>query len=197
MASKLPALRQRLPVVELVQRRIYLIRGQKVMIDADLAELYQVTTKSLNQAVRRNAGRFPEDFMFQLTEEETQNLRSQFVTSSDRSKSDDRWGGRRYLPYAFTEHGVAMLSAVLKSQRAIQMSLVIIRAFVRLRQLISSHQALARKIEQLERTQRDHGDLLAIVVKDIETLERSMSKGFRTLTTPRRKRKPRMGFVLQ
>jgi len=197
MASKLPALRQRLPLVELVQRRIYLIRGQKVMLDADLAELYQVPTKSLNQAVRRNAARFPEDFLFQLSEQEAQNLRSQFVTSSDRAKADaEKWGGRRYLPFAFTEHGVAMLSSVLKSQRAIQMSLVIIRAFVKLRQLISTHQALARKIEQLERTQRDQGDLMSVVVKDIETLERSMSKGFKTLTTPRRKRKSRMGFVV-
>jgi hypothetical protein len=195
MASKLPALRQRLPLVELVERRIYFIRGQKVMLDADLAELYQVPTKSLNQAVRRNAPRFPEDFMFRLTDQEAENLRSQFVTSSRRSESDaERWGGRRYLPYAFTEHGVAMLSAVLKSQRAIQMSLVIIRAFVKLRQLIASHQAFARKIEQLERTQRDQGDLLAIVVKDIEMLEKNVSKGFKTLAAPRR-RKSRMGFV--
>jgi hypothetical protein len=191
MPTKLPALRQRLPLVEQVERRIYLIRGQKVMLDADLALLYEVSTGSLNQAVRRNGQRFPEDFMFQLTEPEADNLRSQIVISS----SSPVHGGRRYLPYAFTEHGVAMLSAVLKSERAVQMSLVIIRAFVRLRQLIATHQALARKIEQLERTQKDQGQLLAIVVKDIEALENGVAKGFKRLTAVPRKRKPRMGFV--
>src|SRR5579862_1216740 len=98
----------KIPVpVQLVERRIYLIRGQKVMLDADLAELYQVPTKRVNEQVQRNLGRFPKDFMFRLKEAEVENLRSQFATSS--------WGGRRNLPYAFTEHGVAMLSAVLAS----------------------------------------------------------------------------------
>lgn len=96
---------------EIIERRIYLIRSHKVMLDADLAGLYEVPTKGLNQAVRRNRDRFPPDFMFQLTPEEAENLRSRTVTSS--------WGGRRYLPYAFTEHGVAMLSSVLSSKRAV------------------------------------------------------------------------------
>src|SRR5262249_13242869 len=106
-----------------ITRRIYLIRGHKVMLDRDLAALYQVTTKALNQAVKRNASRFPADFMFQLTKEEAEILRSQTVTS--------RWGGRRYLPFAFTQEGVAMLSSVLKSERAVQMNILIMRAFVR------------------------------------------------------------------
>src|SRR5690348_9652781 len=112
-----------LPVpVEMIERRIYLIRGQKVMLDSDLAELYQVLTKNLNLAVRRNTNRFPTDFMFQLTKEEAESLRLQFATSNVGR------GGRRYLPYAFTEHGVAMLSSVLNSERAVQMNILIIRA---------------------------------------------------------------------
>jgi hypothetical protein len=126
----------------MIERRIYLIRGQKVMLDADLAELYQVTTGNLNLAVRRNRNRFPDDFMFQLAPEEFQNLRLQFASSS--------WGGRRYPPYAFTEHGVAMLSSVLSSERAVQMNILIIRAFVKLRELLATHKELARKIAELE-----------------------------------------------
>src|SRR5437016_11335526 len=106
-----------LPIpVELIARRIYRIRGEKVMLDSDLADLYQVLTKNLNLAVRRNSDRFPEDFMFQLTDEEAKSLRLQFATSNVGR------GGRRYLPFAFTEHGVAMLSSVLKSKRAVQMN---------------------------------------------------------------------------
>ena len=141
---------QQLPIpVEMIERRIYLIRGQKVMLDADLAEVYQVTTGNLNLAVRRNRRRFPEDFMFQLTNEEFESLRLQFASS--------RWGGRRYRPYAFTEHGVAMLSSVLKSERAVQMNILIIRTFVRLRELLATPKDLARKIEDVERTQREQG----------------------------------------
>ena len=108
--------------VELIERRIYLIRGSKVMLDSDLADLYEVPTKVLNQAVRRNLDRFPPDFMFQLNEEELENLRSQNVTSSLGAGH----GGRRYQPYAFTEHGVAMLSSVLASRRAIQLNILIL-----------------------------------------------------------------------
>jgi hypothetical protein len=129
---------------QIVERRIYLIRRQKVMLDSDLAEIYQVTTKRLNEAVKRNPDRFPGDFMFQLTPVESENLRSQIATSS--------YGGRRYLPYAFTEHGVAMLSSVLNSERAIRMSILIIRAFVKLRELLATHKDVARKIEKLEAT---------------------------------------------
>jgi len=134
---------QQILPLETIERRILLIRGQKVMIDADLAELYQVTTGNLNLAVRRNRTRFPEDFMFQLTKEEFENLRLQIAIS--------RWGGRRYPPYAFTEHGVAMLSSVLQSQRAVQMNILIIRAFVKLREMLATHKDLALKLEAMER----------------------------------------------
>jgi len=130
--------------VDRIEKAILLIRGQKVMLDADLAELYGVETKVLVQAVKRNLERFPEDFMFQLSQEEFAILRSQIVTSSD-------WGGRRYRPYAFTEQGVAMLSSVLRSQRAIQVNIEIMRAFIRLRQMVASHVELARKLDALEK----------------------------------------------
>jgi hypothetical protein len=120
-----------------------LLRGEKVLLDSDLAELYGVATKVLNQAVKRNSTRFPLDFMFQLTVEEAQNLKSQTVTSS--------WGGRRRSrPYAFTEQGVAMLSSVLNSERAVAVNIEIMRAFVRLRQLLSSNAELERKLARLE-----------------------------------------------
>ena len=130
-------------LINRVESRILLVRGHKVMLDADLAELYGVPTKRLNEAVRRNATRFPEDFMFQITAEEAENLRSQIATSS-------LWGGRRYLPLAFTEQGVSMLSSVLNSERAIQVNVAIMRAFVRIRKLLTSHKDLARKLEALE-----------------------------------------------
>lgn len=135
-----------LPVpLEFVERRIYLIRGQKVMLDSDLAELYQVETRALIQAIKRNQDRFPDDFMFQLSKEEVASLRSQIVISNIGR------GGRRYLPYAFTEHGVAMLSSVLNSKRAVQMNILIIRAFVKLRELLASHKDLADKIAAWKR----------------------------------------------
>jgi len=127
-----------------IERLIILVRGHKVMLDADLAELYGVQTKALNQAVKRNPNRFPSDFMFQLDPEEFENLRSQFVTSS-------QWGGRRIPPYVLTERGVAMLSSVLKSERAVQVNIEIMRTFVRLRQLLAPNAMLARKLEMLER----------------------------------------------
>jgi len=128
---------------EKIERRIYLIRGQKVMLDQDLASLYEVETKVLVQAVKRNFDRFPEDFLFQLSKQEFTDLKSQIVTSS--------WGGRRTSPYAFTEHGVAMLSSVLKSKRAIQVNIEIVRAFVQLRQALASQDKLAEKLSGLER----------------------------------------------
>lgn len=130
---------------ERIDSRIYLIRGQKVLLDADLAMLYRVQTKVLNQTVKRNAERFPGDFMFQLADKEAEIvLRSQTVTSKSA-------GGRRYLPYAFTEQGVAMLSGLLNSPRAIQVNIEIMRAFVRLRQMIASHGDLSRKLTALEK----------------------------------------------
>src|SRR6266853_3394819 len=127
-----------------VERRILLIRRQKVMLDADLAELYGVPTKSLNLAVKRNTERFPEDFMFQLTGDEAAGLRFHFETSKSGR------GGRRYRPYAFTEQGVAMLSSVLRSLRAVQVNIAIMRTFVRLREMLLSHADLARKLAALE-----------------------------------------------
>jgi hypothetical protein len=187
-AKKTPTIAEQVPVrLEIIERRIYLIRGQKVMLDSDLAELYQVPTKRLNEAVKRNFDRFPEDFMFQLTDQETDSLRSQFATSNVGR------GGRRYPPYAFTELGVAMLSSVLNSERAVQMNILIMRAFVKLRELLATHKDLARKIEKLEATQKDHAVMLALVVKDIQTLATTVKKEFRKLKEPRR-RKPSIGF---
>jgi len=134
---------------ENLSRRILTIRGHRVMLDADLAALYGVTTKRLNEAVRRNASRFPNDFMFQLAASEAESLRSQFATSNRR-------GGRRYLPYAFTEQGVAMLSSVLNSKRAILVNVAIMRAFVRLRETLGAHKEFARTLENLERKYADH-----------------------------------------
>lgn len=129
---------------ERITRAILLIRGHKVMLDADLANLYGVQTKVLIQAVKRNAGRFPIDFMFQLTDQEFANLRSQSVTSSS-------WGGRRYPPYAFTEQGVAMLSSVLNTERAIDVNIAIMRTFVQLRSMLASNAELAAKLARLEK----------------------------------------------
>ena len=176
-----------LPVpLELIERRIYVIRGQKVMLDADLAELYQVPTKAFNQAVKRNLDRFPEDFMFRVTAGELN--RSQFVTGSQKHRDP------RYLPYAFTEHGVAILSSVLKSERAVQMNIVIIRAFVKLREVLASHKDLARKIGEVEATQKDHAALFSVVIKDIENLADGVQNEFKKLQSPRR-RKARIGYM--
>ena len=130
--------------VALISRKIFILRGQKIMLSSDLAILYAVRPKVLMQAVKRNASRFPADFMFQLTQTEAHNLKSQFVTSS--------WGGpRRARPYAFTEQGVAMLSSVLRSPRAVHVNIAIMRAFVQLRSLLATHEELRQKIEEMER----------------------------------------------
>lgn len=143
--SKKTAAAAALIPIERIASRIYLIRGQKVMLDSDLAELYQVLTKNLNLAVRRNARRFPEDFVFQLMPEEAEALRLQSATSNAGR------GGRRYLPYAFTEQGVAMLSSVLRSERAADVNVAIMRTFVRLRQVLATNEDLARKVAQHDR----------------------------------------------
>ena len=149
--------------IEVIERRIYLIRGQKVMLSSDLAELYQVETRALVQAVKRNIERFPDDFMFQLSREEWANLKSQSVTSS--------WGGaRREAPYAFTQHGVAMLASVLRSPTAVQVNILIVRAFIRLRELIASHQDLAARIEALEANHERHASVLALLAEEIDKL---------------------------
>jgi hypothetical protein len=129
-------------LIKNIQSKIYEIRNQKVMLDFDLAQLYEVETKVLNQAVKRNSDRFPEDFMFQLIEDEFSNLRSQIVTSS--------WGGKRYMPFAFTEQGVSMLSSVLKSKKAVQVNISIMRVFVAVKQLILGNTELSIKLEELE-----------------------------------------------
>jgi hypothetical protein len=138
--------------VERIENSILFIRGHKVMLDADLARLYGVNVKRLNEAVRRNRDRFPDDFMFQLTEDEFSSFRQQIESANLRSQiATSSWGGRRYLPYAFTEQGVAMLSSVLRSKRAIQVNVEIMRAFVRLRRMLASNEDLARKLAALER----------------------------------------------
>ena len=130
------------PAVQ-IERSILLIRGEKVILDEDLAKLYGVETKALTRAVRRNCDRFPDDFMLQLTRAEFDELRQRKGTAS-------KWGGRRYAPYAFTEQGVAMLSSVLRSDRAIQVNIEVMRAFVKLRSLLATHKQLAEKLAALE-----------------------------------------------
>jgi phage regulator Rha-like protein len=147
MAKRIPSLAIPLEVVE---RLIYVVRGQRVMFDADLAWLYGVPTKALNKAVQRNLPRFPRDFMFRLTRQEVTNLRFQIGTSSSGH------GGRRYLPYAFTEQGVTMLSSALNSERAVQVNIAVIRTFVHLRQMLASNRTLAAKLAELERQVTGH-----------------------------------------
>ena len=161
--------------VEIIENRIFLIRGQKVMLDHDLAALYRVPTKILNKAVNRNIDRFPADFMFQLTGNEFENLRFHFGTSS--------WGGRRYFPLAFTEQGIAMLSSVLKSKNALQVNITIMRTFVKLRQILSTHKELAEKIAELERKYNKHDIEIQAVFKVLKQM----------LLTPK-KPKPKIGF---
>jgi hypothetical protein len=151
-------------LIALIENRIYLIRDQKVMLDNDLAELYGVSTKRLNEQMRRNLGRFPSDFMFQLTPKEAEILRSQIATSSLEH------GGRRTTPYAFTEQGVAMLSSVLNSERAVQVNIAIMRAFVKLREVIATHKELAQKIGELESKFRKHDSQIDAVFDAIRQL---------------------------
>ena len=173
MSKKIETL-QPLPAVDRIEHRIYFVRGHKVMLDSDLAELYEVQTKVLNQAVRRHDARFPEDFMFQLTAEETEALRSQIVTSKKGR------GGRRYAAFVFTEQGVAMLSSVLNSERAVQVNIAIMRAFVRLRSILAEHKDLARKLEALE--------------KKYDSQFRVVFNAIRELMTPTAPPRRRIGF---
>ncbi len=153
--------------VALVESRILLIRQQKVLLDSDLAALYQVETGALNRAVRRNIGRFPEDFMFQLTLEELESLRCQIGISKN---SEETRGGRRFRPYAFTEQGIAMLSGVLTSNRAVEVNVAIMRTFVRLRQLLATHEELARRLDQLEWRQSEQDGRVQYVFETIQQL---------------------------
>jgi phage regulator Rha-like protein len=147
---------------EYVDRAILEVRGTKVILDADLAELFGVATKVLNQAVRRNAKRFPAEFMFQLTSPEFTDLRSQSVTSS--------WGGRRYPPFAFTEHGAIMAANVLSSERAIEMSVFIVRAFVRLRSIFASHIGPTVRLDELEAKIGEHDEAIRSIVATLHRL---------------------------
>ncbi len=147
---------------EIIISKIYLIRGQKVMLDKDLAELYGVETKVFNQTIKRNSDRFPADFMFELTEEEFKNLRSQIVTSS--------WGGNRYTPKVFTEQGVSMLSSVLNSKIAIDVNIRIIRIFTKLRESILTHKDILLKLEQIERKLISHDEELELIFKYLKEL---------------------------
>jgi hypothetical protein len=160
---------------ERIANAILVVRGQKVMLDADLAELYDVETRALNQAVRRNLDRFPDDFMFQLTWEEAEELRSQNVIlngAAARSQSVilKRGFNLKYRPYAFTEQGVAMLSSVLRSPRAIAVNIEIMRAFVRLREIIATNKELAQKLEDLERRIDHHDETIVEILQAIRQL---------------------------
>ena len=162
---------------ERIERSILLIRGHKVMLDADLAELYGVETRALLQAVSRNQKRFPEDFMFQMSKEEYKLLRSQIVISKKGR------GGRRYLPYVFTEQGVAMLSSVLRSERAVQVNIEIMRAFARLRRMLASNEDLARKLAALE--------------KKYDSQFRVVFEAIRELMAPPDPKKRKIGFLVK
>ncbi|MBI4378709.1 MAG: ORF6N domain-containing protein [Nitrospinae bacterium] len=162
--------------LESIERRIFLMCGQKVMLSVDLAELYSVEPRVLIQAVKRNIKRFPDDFIFQFNDEEFKNLKSQIVISS--------WGGlRRANPYAFTEQGVSMLSSVLRSERAIQVNIAIMHVFVKLREILSTHKELAHKLEELERKIERH---------DVEI--KAIFDAIRQLMTPPQKFDRKIGF---
>jgi ORF6N domain len=162
---------------ELVMNKIYLIRGQKVMIDRDLAELYQVETRVLNQAIRRNIDRFPKDFMFQLTEKEFDNWKSQIVISNSEKM------GLRKRPLAFTEQGVAMLSSVLNSETAIRVNIQIIRVFTKMRELLSTNKDILLQLEKMEKKLTGHDDDIQLIFKYLKQL-----------LTPPQSPRPKIGF---
>lgn len=156
---------QKLSVIpdEVVMSKIYLIRGQKVMLDTDLSELYGVETKRLNEQVKRNIDRFPADFMFLLTRQEFENLKSQIATSS--------WGGRRTLPFAFTEHGVLMLSSVLNSERAIKVNIQIMRIYTRIRQMLLANKEILQRLDKLEQKLTEHDGQIMVIFEYLKQLE--------------------------
>ena len=169
---------KQLLLAEVIEKKILLLRGQKVILDKDLATLYGVETFNLNKAVKRNLDRFPSDFMFQLLEGEFKNLIFQ-----DGISSGAQWGGIRKLPYAFTEQGVAMLSSVLRSKKATQVNIEIMRAFVKLRELLSTHKDLARKLEEIE--------------KKYDSQFRIVFEAIRKLMLPQEKPKRQIGFKVE
>jgi|TARA_B110000967_G_C18758888_1_gene496782 hypothetical protein len=153
---------------EVITSKIYLIRNQKVMLDKDLAELYQVETKQLKRQVRRNSERFPEDFMFELTKEEFDNLKSRFGTSS--------WGGNRYAPLVFTEQGVAMLSSVLNSSTAIRVNIQIIRVFAKIREMLTDNLSVKLEIEEIKKKLSNHSKNIELVFNYLDELTDKKSK---------------------
>jgi L-lactate utilization protein LutC len=180
-----------------ILHHIHLIRGQKIMLDADLAIIYDVSTKQLNQAIKRNQERFPDDFMFRLTDEEWEHLKSQFVTSSQNSdeatiEGEDKnevteadfkkvnWGGRRFAPYAFTEHGAIMLSSILRSERAVSAGIQVVRAFVRMRTMLETQSELSFRLQQLEAVVEGNFNIVFEAINELmaenaqETEERRM-----------------------
>ena len=170
--------------LERIAQVVLVLRGQKVLLSQHLAELYGVAVKALNQAVKRHADRFPDDFAFQLTREEFDNLKSQIVTSS--------WGGvRRALPYAFTEQGVAMLSSVLRSERAVKVNIAIMRAFVQLREALETNTALARKFAELEKRVGKHDDEIGAIIDAIRQLMAPPAKTTREIGFHVRETAPR------
>ena len=166
-----------------IAQAIQPLRGQKVLLDFDLAALYGVSTGALNRAVKRNASRFPSDFMFRLTSDETEILRCQFGIS--------RWGGRRGLPYAFTEQGVAMLSSVLKSERAVKVNIAIMRAFVKLREALETNRELAKKFSEREQRVGKHDDEIAAIIDAIRQLMAPSKKPAREIGFHVRESSPR------
>ncbi len=164
---------------DVIAQRILLVRGNKVMLDVDLAALYGVETRVLVQAVKRNIRRFPGDFMFQLTDDEWAILRSQFVISKGR-------GGRRYAPYAFTEHGALMLASVLNSERAVEIGVLVVRAFIRLRELLANNKELANQLEDMERKLTTHDQAITGLIDAV-----------RQLMAPSAKKKRSIGFILE
>jgi hypothetical protein len=164
--------------LEGIEGVIYLIRGKKVILDSDLAKIYGVETKRLNEQVSRNILRFPEDFVFQLTKGEFENLKSHFATSSS------GWGGKRKLPYAFTEHGALMAASVLNTPLAVQMSVFVVRAFVRMREILASHLELLSRLEELEKRMDSSDEQFAKLY--------ALVKEMITPTTPKKQR--RIGF---
>jgi hypothetical protein len=165
---------------EMIINKIYIIREKKVMLDRDLAELYGVDTRVLNQSIKRNLKRFPDDFMFQLTDEESKNLRSQIVTSS--------WGGSRYRPMVFTEQGVAMLSSVLNSERAISVNIQIIRVFTRMRAMLESHKEIIKKLEMLEKKDLELDERVTLIFEYLKELEQTKQEEIEI------KQRKRIGF---
>ncbi len=174
--------------MERIADKIYLIRQTKVMLDFDLAELYGVPTKALKQAVRRNQERFPSDFLFELSQKEFANLRSQIVTSSS-----PQWGGSRYRPMAFTEQGVAMLSSVLRSKRAIQVNIAIMRVFAQLREILTTHKELAHKLADLEQHIQAHDEQIQAIFEALRQLMSSPETSRKKIGFEVKERKAKYG----